>query len=85
MAIAHSDYKLSGIDISRTALIEFVLIDTTENCSFSKECGFESGACDWRLETGVQIVSSGTSGNTGKPGGSSTYPRFSSFHRLSNL
>lgn len=58
VSVAHSDFKQTGSDISRAALIEFVLLEAAENCSLTDECDFETGLCGWELEQNVQNIRS---------------------------
>ena len=55
--MVHSDYRPDNNIIERTAMIEFILLAATENCSFSETCDFEdstSGCDSWQLGSGVQ-------------------------------
>ena len=61
MAVAYSDYRQDGEDISRVAEIQFKLLQTNENCSFTQTCDFEDGPCIWELGSGVNISDSSSS------------------------
>ena len=52
VSVAYLDYRQEGRDISRTAQIEFELLRTTENCSFTETCNFDREAGPCRLELG---------------------------------
>ena len=47
--MAHSNYLFEDSSIQRTALIEFVLLPTTQNCSLPNSCDFESPCSSWQL------------------------------------
>lgn len=59
MSVVHSDYRPDNMIIEKTALIEFILLQSSENCSLAESCGFENGenGCDlWELGSGVQLL-----------------------------
>ena len=59
MSVVHSDYRPDSTIIEKTALVEFILLQSSENCSLAENCGFESGesGCGlWELGSGVQLL-----------------------------
>jgi len=68
VSVAYLDYRQEGRDISRTAQIEFELLQTTENCSFTETCDFESGPCRWELGRGGDITDSALTSVMGTTG-----------------
>ena len=61
VSVAYSDYRQEGMVISRVAEIQFKLLQTNENCSFTQTCDFEDGPCIWELGGGVNIMNSSSS------------------------
>lgn len=67
ISILNSDYRSPDTAISKTAVIEFLLVQLAENCSFARRCGFEpgetsSGICaGWKIGNGVRIISTQSS------------------------
>lgn len=68
VSVAYLDYRQEGRDISRTAQIEFELLQTTENCSFTETCNFEAGPCRWELGRGGDITDSALTSVIGTTG-----------------
>ena len=72
VSVVHSDYRADGEAIEKTVVLEFVLLETSENCSTLRKCDFER-SCDWQLGVGTRIVGEDNSPlpqlstNTGKP------------------
>ena len=56
--VVHSDYLFASSSIQRAALIEFVLLPTTQNCSFPSSCDFESTCTSWQLDSRSRITDS---------------------------
>ena len=68
VSVAYLDYRQEGRDISRTAQIEFELLQTTENCSFTETCDFEAGPCHWELGRGGNLTDSALTSVMGTTG-----------------
>jgi len=69
VSVAYLDYRQEGRDdISRTAQIEFELLQTTENCSFTETCDFEVGPCRWELGRGGNLTDSALTSVMGTTG-----------------
>ena len=61
VSVAYSDYRQDGEVISRVAEIQFKLLQTNENCSFTQTCDFESSPCVLELGSGVSVMNSSSS------------------------
>ena len=61
VSVAYSDYRQEGVVISRVAEIQFKLLQTNENCSFTQTCNFEDSPCIWELGGGVSVTNSSSS------------------------
>ncbi len=56
VSVVHSDYHPDNSRIEKTALIEFILLSATENCSLSQDCDFEGECEEWSVGGGVRLV-----------------------------
>lgn len=59
MGVVHSDYRQSSGVVERRALVEFLVLQSSENCSLAVPCGFERGneGCSmWGIGSGVQSL-----------------------------
>ena len=78
--VAHSNYLYESSSIQRTALVEFVLLSTSQNCTLPDSCTFdESTPCKtWQLGSRSVITNSSLPSSVTSTNGRylySTYPQ----------